>query len=95
MVFNNGIDAMPQGGNMIVIVKVAAGKTAVISFSDSGVEIPKHKLSKLDEFAKPTREFGEGLDMMVNYKIIESHQGAISFKSTPGKGTVVEIVLKI
>jgi signal transduction histidine kinase len=33
--------------------------------------------------------------MKVNNKIIESHQGAISFKSTPGKGTVVEIVLKL
>jgi signal transduction histidine kinase len=33
--------------------------------------------------------------MMVNYKIIESHQGEISFNSTPGKGTVVEILLKI
>ncbi|MDB5053968.1 MAG: signal transduction histidine kinase with CheB and CheR [Bacilli bacterium] len=94
-ILSNGIDAMPQGGNMIVKVKVAAGKTAVISFSDSGAEIPKRKPPKLDESAKPTKENGEGLDMLVNYKIIESHQGAISFESTPGKGTVVEIVLKI
>jgi two-component system CheB/CheR fusion protein len=92
---NNGIDAMPQGGNMIVKVKVDKGKTAVISFSDSGTEIPKRKLPKLDESAKPTRENGEGLDMMVNYKIIESHKGSITFNSTPGKGTVVEIMLKI
>jgi two-component system CheB/CheR fusion protein len=87
-ILNNGMDAMPQGGNMIVKVKVASGKTAVISFSDSGAEIPNHKPSKLDENS-------EGLDMMVNNKIIENHQGAISFNSPPGKGTVVEIGLKI
>lgn len=89
-ILNNGIDAMPQGGNMIIKMKVTAGKTAVISFSDSGAEIPK-----LDESAKPNRENGEGLDMMVNYKIIEGHQGAISFTSAPGRGSVVEIVLNI
>jgi two-component system CheB/CheR fusion protein len=92
---SNGIDSMPQGGNMIVKVYVISGNSVVISFSDSGAEIPMHKSPKLDETAKPSRENGEGLNMMVNYKIIESHQGTISFKSAPGRGTVVEIVLKI
>jgi signal transduction histidine kinase len=94
-IINNGINAMPQGGNMIVKVNVTDDKTAIISFSDSGAEIAMHEPHKLDEIAKQTGENGEGLDMMVNNKIVESHQGAISFKSSSGKGTVVEIVLKI
>lgn len=94
-ILKHGIDDMPQGGNMIIKVKVVAGKTVVISFSDSGAGIPRHKQIKLDESSKSTGENHEGQDMLVNYKIIENHQGAISFISTPSKGTVVVIALKI
>jgi two-component system CheB/CheR fusion protein len=80
-ILSNGIAAMPQGGNLIVKVKVASDKTAVISFSDSGIESDV--------------ESSMELDMRVNNKIIENHQGAISIDKTSGGGKVVEIVLNI
>ncbi|CAK4814666.1 unnamed protein product [Aphanomyces euteiches] len=88
-ILNKGLNSMPQGGDMIIKLK-ANGKTAVISFSEGGAEIPR---SKQDENSK--KENAEGLDMMIINKIIENHQAAISFKSLPGKGNVVEIELRV
>jgi len=94
-ILSNGMDAMSQGGNMIIKLKVDDGKTAVISFNDSGAEVTKNKLLQLNGLAKSAKESREKQDRMVNHKIIEGHQGEISFKSNPGKGTLVEIELNI
>ncbi|QGQ98627.1 hypothetical protein EHS13_28975 [Paenibacillus psychroresistens] len=93
-ILNNGMNSMLQGGNMIIKVK-SVDKTAFISFSDSGAETPRPRPSQQNENARKTREKSERLNTIVNNKIIENHQGAISFKSKPGKGTVVEIILKL
>lgn len=93
-IIRNVIEAMPNGGDLLIKVKVGAEESVIISFSDNGPGIPEDKLAKLGDTFYTTKQDGIGLGLMVSYKIIESHKGTISVTSTWGKGTFVEIILK-
>jgi PAS domain S-box-containing protein len=88
----NGIEAMPNGGDLSVSTHVRNGKVE-ISIQDSGVGIPEEKIKKLGEPFFTTKENGNGLGLMVTFKIIESHNGSVYIESEVDKGTTFNIVL--
>lgn len=88
----NGIEAMPNGGDIIVRVAIADGQVQ-ISIQDTGVGIPEDKLKKIGEPFYTTKKNGNGLGLMVSYKIIESHNGTVYIESELNKGTTFNIVL--
>ncbi|MEH7545456.1 MULTISPECIES: PAS domain S-box protein [Bacillaceae] len=88
----NGIEAMPNGGELNVKT-VIHDNNVQISIQDSGVGIPKEKLKKLGEPFFTTKKNGNGLGLMVSFKIIESHNGKVFVESEPNKGTTFNILL--
>jgi signal transduction histidine kinase len=94
-VIRNAIEAMPEGGVITVETQLINHKEVCIRFIDQGCGIPNDKIKKLGEPFYTTKEKGNGLGLMVSYKIIEGHKGRIIFKSEENKGTRVEIVLPI
>lgn len=88
----NGIEAMPDGGDLSVYTKVREDKVE-ISFQDTGIGIPQEKLNKIGEPFYTTKENGNGLGLMVSFKIIESHNGNVYIESEVDKGTTFNIVL--
>ncbi|MCM3724175.1 PAS domain S-box protein [Neobacillus cucumis] len=88
----NGIEAMPNGGDLDVKI-VIHDNNVQISIQDSGVGIPKEKLKKLGEPFFTTKKNGNGLGLMVSFKIIESHNGKVFVESEPNKGTTFNILL--
>ncbi|MNI00358.1 Sporulation kinase E [compost metagenome] len=92
-VLNNSIDAMPDGGEVIVNASLSDKREMILSFIDQGVGIPEDRIPRLGEPFYTTKEKGTGLGLMVSYKIIENHQGRMFFRSELGKGTTVEIIL--
>ncbi|EKN65793.1 PAS/PAC sensor signal transduction histidine kinase [Neobacillus bataviensis LMG 21833] len=88
----NGIEAMPNGGDLLVKT-VIQDHNVQISIQDSGVGIPKDKLQKLGEPFYTTKRNGNGLGLMVSFKIIESHNGKVFVESEPNKGTTFNILL--
>lgn len=88
----NGIEAMPNGGDLSVFVNVRNSKVE-ISIQDSGIGIPQEKIKKLGEPFFTTKENGNGLGLMVTFKIIESHNGSVYIESEVDKGTTFNIVL--
>ncbi|MBM7655073.1 PAS domain S-box protein [Neobacillus cucumis] len=88
----NGIEAMPNGGDLQVKI-VIHDNNVQISIQDSGVGIPKEKLKKLGEPFFTTKKNGNGLGLMVSFKIIESHNGKVFVESEPNKGTTFNILL--
>lgn len=88
----NGMDAMPNGGNLHVGVELREGEVQ-ISIVDTGVGIPEDKLKRLGEPFYTTKKTGNGLGLMVSFKIIESHNGRILVESELNKGTSFSIVL--
>jgi PAS domain S-box-containing protein len=88
----NGIEAMPNGGDLYVRICIK-DKNVQISIQDTGVGIPEDKLKKLGEPFFTTKKNGNGLGLMVSFKIIESHNGKVFIESEPNKGTTFNIFL--
>ncbi|MDP4084946.1 MAG: PAS domain S-box protein [Bacillota bacterium] len=88
----NGIEAMPSGGDLYVRTFIHENNVQ-ISIQDTGVGIPKEKLKKLGEPFYTTKKNGNGLGLMVSFKIIESHNGKVFVESEPNKGTTFNILL--
>lgn len=88
----NGMEAMPNGGNIKVTTELKDGEVQ-ISIEDTGVGIPPERLKKLGEPFYTTKKTGNGLGLMVSFKIIEGHKGRIVVESEINKGTTFNIVL--
>lgn len=88
----NGIEAMPNGGELHVRTMIH-DHNVQISIQDTGVGIPKEKLKNLGEPFFTTKKNGNGLGLMVSFKIIESHNGKVFVESEPNKGTTFNILL--
>lgn len=75
----------------------ASGDHLLIDVTDSGCGIPSDQLAKIFEPFFTTKEEGKGtgLGLSLAHGIITSHQGAISVRSTVGKGTTFVISLPI
>ncbi|RFU65350.1 PAS domain S-box protein [Peribacillus glennii] len=88
----NGMEAMPNGGMIEVSIQKKDGEVQ-ISITDNGVGIPAEKLKRLGEPFYTTKKTGNGLGLMVSFKIIESHNGRVIVESELNKGTRFNIVL--
>ncbi|MDP7978667.1 PAS domain-containing sensor histidine kinase [Bacillus sp. WLY-B-L8] len=94
-VLQNSIEAMPNGGDIIITAKKTSDNEVMICVSDEGIGIPEERIIKLGEPFYSTKEKGTGIGLMISYKIIERHQGRIHIKSKVGVGTSVKIHLPI
>jgi PAS domain S-box-containing protein len=88
----NGIEAMPDGGDLRVKAEIH-DENIVISIQDTGVGIPPEILKKIGEPFYTTKKNGNGLGLMVSFKIIESHNGKVYIESEQNKGTTFKILL--
>ncbi|MDQ0340496.1 two-component system sporulation sensor kinase A [Caldalkalibacillus uzonensis] len=90
----NGIDAMPQGGKLLIKIEQEEDKVA-IRFTDHGCGIPNEILNKLGQPFFTTKEKGTGLGLAVSYSIIENHKGTVNVSSTINEGTTFSVYLPL
>lgn len=88
----NAIEAMPQGGELIVSTR-NNDTTVEITFEDSGAGIDKQDMERVFYPFFTTKGNGTGLGLSIAYRIIEEHAGKINVESNPGNGTIVEVIL--
>jgi PAS domain S-box-containing protein len=89
----NSIDAMPAGGK----IRVSLDRDELhilIKIKDDGVGMEEEQIKRLGEPFFSTKHDGNGLGLMVSYKIIHNHQGTINVKSQPNGGTTFNIRFK-
>jgi signal transduction histidine kinase len=94
----NAIDAMPQGGTLIIKARhEPETRSALINVTDSGQGIASADLPHIFEpfFTTKKEAFGVGLGLSTVYGIIERHKGTIAVKSKPGKSTTFMLKLPI
>jgi PAS domain S-box-containing protein len=89
----NAVQAMPDGGQLIVESQVPSPEWVAISFTDTGVGIPEDNLSKLFEPLFTTKAKGIGLGMAVTKTLVEGHGGTIEVESEVGKGSTFTVKL--
>lgn len=94
--FQNAVNAMPEGG--IVTVRVHAlgqahAPRVAIEISDTGRGIAPEHLPRLFEPFFTTRPKGTGLGLFVAHGIVQRHGGSIEVASEVDKGTRITITL--
>lgn len=102
LIFNitdNARKAMDNGGNIHISSRAKNGNYIIV-IKDNGRGMPPEELSKItDAFyridkSRSRAQGGAGLGLAICVKIAEIHNAKIRFKSEPGRGTVVTIILK-
>ena len=89
----NAIDAMPDGGKFTFHCS-RDGDSLIFRVTDNGPGIPPEIADRLFEsFVTSGKKNGTGLGLALVKTIAEEHEGSVSFKSKPGKGTTFEMRL--
>ena len=103
----NALEAMPTGGDLAILTRVADPKTVgVVSsdereewleavFDDTGIGIPEEHLGRVFDPFFTTKKDGTGLGLAITYRIIENHRGIIRVTSQPGEGTTFSITVPL
>jgi PAS domain S-box-containing protein len=100
----NAVQAMPSGGRLKVTARnvslaegqepsLPAGDYVRIDIADSGMGIPADQLPRIFDPFFTTKEHGSGLGLATSYSIMRKHEGLLSARSEPGKGSIFSILL--
>ena len=89
----NAVDAMPQGGKIVVSLGADGDGGLEVRVRDTGVGIPPDQLSQIFQPFFTTKEagHGSGLGLVVAHEIVDAHEGEIGVTSEPGEGTEFRI----
>ncbi|MCX7668625.1 MAG: cache domain-containing protein, partial [Anaerolineae bacterium] len=94
---SNGLDAMPNGGQLTIRTRRGPTNMVTIEVEDTGVGMSEEHLNKLFTPFFTTKAVGKGtgLGLAITYGIIKMHRGQISVRSQVGRGTTFTIHLPI
>ena len=87
---NNGIQAMPDGGTLLI-----AGRRdddiVQIDITDQGGGIPPEVGEKVFNLYFTTKKSGTGIGLAMSYRVMQLHNGDVNFESRPGEGTTFHL----
>jgi signal transduction histidine kinase len=93
-IFINAMQAMPDGGRILVEVS-SSDHLVTVHIDDEGQGIPNANLEKIWDPFFTTKEKGTGLGLGIVKNIVESHGGSIQIMNRPVRGTRVTIELPV
>jgi two-component system NtrC family sensor kinase len=90
----NALDAMPDGGNLLVETAHTAPPGGVLmTVADDGAGIKPDVLSHIFEPFHSTKPDGMGIGLFISQEIVKGHGGWIEVASEEGKGTTFTVWL--
>ena len=103
--FLNAIEAMPNGGDLMVNISVVANslnenkkenlRMVCVQITDSGVGIPEQNLEKIFNPFFTTKSSGIGLGLSISNRLIQENGGKIEVTSSVNKGTTFSLFFPI
>jgi signal transduction histidine kinase len=90
----NGIQAMPQGGQLTIAAH-RDDKAVVAEICDRGMGIAQELQDKIFELYFTTKKDGNGIGLAQTYQILQWHYGSVEFDSTEGEGTTFRFRLPL
>jgi two-component system nitrogen regulation sensor histidine kinase GlnL len=97
-VVSNGIESMPEGGRLDVVITGPAREGAnyvEVEIADNGVGIKRDEIDRVFEPFYSTKTRGTGLGLVIAKRIIDGHGGEIEIQSEEGEGTKVLVRLPL
>ena len=91
----NGIDAMPDGGQLAIRTEASTDGCINVSFSDSGDGIPTENLERIFEPLFTTKSRGIGLGLPLVKTLVEGQGGTVEVRSEVHKGSTFTIRLQV
>jgi PAS domain S-box-containing protein len=91
----NAIQAMPEGGRLVIKSEITYPNWIAVSFSDTGLGIPGDTLERLFEPLFTTKAKGIGLGLAIVKTLVKGHGGTIEVQSEIGKGSTFTVKLPI
>jgi signal transduction histidine kinase len=83
----NGMQAMPDGGAMVVRLR-RDHQFVVVEVIDEGVGIPPELLPRIFELYFTTKPKGSGIGLAMTYRILQLHGGAMEVRSSADPSSV-------
>jgi len=90
----NALQAMPNGGKLIVRLHVSGG-SLLAAITDEGEGICPEVRANLFQPFFSTKQGGTGLGLSISQRIVEGHNGRLRLFSQPGTGTTVVVRLPL
>jgi signal transduction histidine kinase len=90
----NGIQAMPQGGQLAISAH-REESMVVAEVRDRGLGIPPDVQDKIFELYFTTKKDGNGIGLAQTYQILQWHYGSVEFESREGQGTTFRFRLPL
>lgn len=94
-IIQNGLQAMPEGGQMKIRSEIKSPDCVAVSFTDTGAGIPDEVLEKLFEPLFTTKAKGIGLGLPITKALVEHHGGRIDVETHKGKGSTFKVILPV
>jgi PAS domain S-box-containing protein len=97
----NAYDAMPEGGRLLIRLRVASSTTTGeagvrITVADTGTGfLPRMRKHLFEPFHTSKEVTGTGLGLWISKGIMDKHRGRISMRSRLGSGTVFSLWLPL
>ncbi len=91
----NGIEAMRDGGRLVVRTSFLGGEQPriAIEITDTGAGMDAEQMDKLFEPFYTTKPEGTGLGLTIVSRLVDQNRGRLSVRSAPGEGTTFTVML--
>ena len=93
----NALDAMPNGGELIISTCQVKNDTIAVEFRDTGQGLPPGDPEAIFEpfFTTKDVDKGTGLGLAISRDIIESYRGRITAENVPNGGSLFTVYLPV
>jgi len=89
-VVNNGMEAMQQGGTLMIRT-AWDGDECQVAITDAGPGIAPEIRDRIFHLYFTTKEQGTGIGLAMTFRVVQLHSGTIDFVSDQGKGTTFRL----
>jgi PAS domain S-box-containing protein len=94
-IITNGVQAMAEGGRLVIKSRATEPGWAEVSIVDTGSGMPPEAREKIFEPLFTTKAKGIGLGLAVSKTLVEGNRGTIDVESEVGKGSTFTVRLPV